>query len=193
MKDRSFLLPVVISLLVAPALSQERKEDRTAASAAAGKAKDADLQFTEDGKDLLVRLMIEGPAVRQAVLTDYTIHDGKPGWDEPPIGVDKPRRTPQVVLRYLVIINRNLPGFIDGGPMAVPTPAAVRNKQRQEVTWRLTNFRNCDFQKEDATFRVEATRFEASPEQLRQVCPKIEKMVVEWDRQVEKTNDLPIP
>jgi hypothetical protein len=136
--------------------------------------------------------MIEGPAARQVVVTDYTIDDGKPRLDEPPIGVDKPRRPPRVVLRYLVIINRNLPGFVDGGLIAIPTPPEVRRAQRQEVTWRLPNFRNWDFQKEDATFRVEETRFEAWSEQLRQAWPKIKKTVDEWDRQVEEWKG-PVP
>ena len=196
MKRRSLLLLAVTSLLAVTALSQDRqgrKEDRTATFRARDKANGPDLQFEVDGSDLLVRLMIEGPASRQAVLTDFTIDNGIPAWDEPPIGVDKPRRPPRVVLRYLVIINRNLLGFVDPGPMAVPTPPAVRRKQRQEVTWRLPNFRNWSFQKEDATFRVDAMRFEARSEQLRKLWPRIKTTVDAWDKRREEFKDLPVP
>jgi hypothetical protein len=169
------VLLAVASLLAATALSQNRKEDRKAS--ADGTTKGPDLRFTEDGKDLLVHLMVEGPAARQVVLTDYTIYDGTPAWDEPPIGVEKPRRPPKVELRYLVLINRNLPGFVEKGLMSVPTPPEVRRQQRQEVIWRLPNFRGWGFRKEDATFTVQGSSFEASSEQLRQALPRIKQTV----------------
>jgi hypothetical protein len=184
MKRRWLLLLAVASLLAVTAPSQQRrrKEDRPPAPSASGTARGPDLRFTQDGKDLVVHLLIEGPAVRQVVLTDYTIDDGKPGWDEPPIGVDKPRRPPKVALRYLVLVNRDLPGFVDKGLMMVPTPPAVRRQQRQEVIWRLPNYRGWGFRKEDATFTVEASRFEASAEQLRQALPRIKQTVDPWDQ-----------
>jgi hypothetical protein len=191
MKRRWFLLLAVAGLLVAAAPSQERNGDRTAASPANGAAKEPDLRFTEDGKDLLVHLMIEGPAVRQVVLTDYTIDDGTPAWDEPPIGVDKPRRPPRVALRYLVLINRNLPGFVDRGLMMVPTPPEVRRRQRQEVIWRLPNYRGWGFRKEDATFTVEASRFETSSEQLRQALPRIKQTVDAWEEKSRGGSSAP--
>ena len=131
------------------------------------------LRFTTDGDDLLVHLTIEGPAYRQAIITDYTVDDGRPGWDEPPIGVEKPRRPPRVELRYLVLVNQSLPGFDDGGLMSVPTPASERKKHQQEVVWRLINFHKNDFRKEDATFHVHRTRFAANSKQLQEALPKI--------------------
>jgi hypothetical protein len=191
MKRRWLLLLAVASLLAGTAPSQERKEARTAGDAARDTPKGPDLRFTEDGKDLLVHLMIEGPAVRQVVLTDYTVYDGKPAWDEPPIGVDKPRRQPQVELRYLILVNRNLPGFVDKGLMRVPTPPEARRQQRQEVIWRLTNFRSWDFRKEDARFTVQGSRFETSAEQLRQALPRIKQAVDAWE--TKSTTGSPAP
>jgi hypothetical protein len=115
------------------------------------------------------------------VLTDYTIYDGTPAWDEPPIGVDKPRRPPRVELRYLVLVNRDLPGFVEKGIMSVPTSPEVRKEQRNEVIWRLSNFRAYGFRREDATFTVEASRYEASSEQLRQAVARIKQMLDAWD------------
>ena len=42
-----------------------------------GNAKAPDLQFKEDGDDLVVHHMIEGPAARQVVVADYTVYDGR--------------------------------------------------------------------------------------------------------------------
>jgi hypothetical protein len=177
MKCRWLLLVAMAIVLAAAAPLPQRKEDRTAASSANAAAKGPDLRFTVAGKDLLVHLMIEGPAIRQVVLTDYTIDDGTPAWDEPPIGVDKPRRPPRVALRYLVLVNRDLPGFMERGLMAVPTPPELRSQQRQEVIWRLPNFRAWGFRREDATFTVQGSRFEASSQQLRQALPGLEGTV----------------
>jgi hypothetical protein len=135
--------------------------------------------------------MIEGPAVRQVVLTDYTVYDGKPAWDEPPIGVDKPRRPPKVELRYLVLINRDLPGFVEKGVMSVPTPPEVRREQRQEVIWRLSNFRAWGFRREDATFTVQASRYEASSEQLRQAVPRIKQTLDAQDEKSKGRTSVP--
>jgi hypothetical protein len=175
MKSRWFLLLAMAILLTPIAPSQEKKDDRIPAPCAP--AKGPDLRFTEDGKDLLVSLMIEGPAARQIVLTDYTIFDGKSAWDEPPIGVEKPRRPPKVELRYLVLINRNLPGFMEKGLMSLPTPQAERQKQRQEVVWRLSNFRGYDIRKEDTTFSVSGSAFEAWSEELKKAIPAIKQTV----------------
>jgi hypothetical protein len=191
MKRRYLLLLAVASLLVSPAPSQERKEERAAASSANATAKGPDLRFTEDGMDLLVHLMIEGPANRQVVLTDFTIDDGTPAWDQPPIGVEKPRRPPQIALRYLVLVNRDLPGFMEKGLMTVPTPPEVRRKQRQEVIWRLPNFRRWGFRREDATFTVQASRFEASSEQLRQALPRIKQTIEAWEERTKGGTSAP--
>jgi hypothetical protein len=181
MKSCRLLLAAAMSLLDATALSQDLRAGPTVPPAP-GAATGSDLRFTEDGKDLLAKLMIEGPAVRQVVLTDYTIFDGTPAWDEPPIGVEKPRRPPRVELRYLVLVNRDLPGFIEKGLMSVPTPPEVRKQQRQEVVWRLPNYKHWGFRREDATFTVEAAKFEASSEQLRQALPKIKQTIDVWDQ-----------
>jgi hypothetical protein len=191
MKRRLLLLLAVASLLLATAPSQGEKEDRTATSSASDTAKGPDLRFTEDGKDLLVHLMIEGPAVRQVVLTDYKVYDGKPAWGERPIGVEKPRRPPRVELRYLVLVNRNLPGFMEKGLMSIPTPEEERKKERQEVIWHLTNFRSLDFRKEDATFTVQASRFEISEEQLRQALPRIKEKVDGWSEKSKEKGAAP--
>jgi hypothetical protein len=181
MKNCWLILLAALSLLAATALSQDRKAGPTVPPPP-GAATGSDLRFTEDGSDLLAKLTIEGPAVRQVVLTDYTIFDGTPAWDEPPIGVEKPRRPPHVHLRYLVLVNRDLPGFIEKGLMSVPTPPEVRKQQSQEVIWRMTNYRNWGFRREDATFTVEASRYEASSEQLRQALPKIKQTINVWDQ-----------
>ena len=94
-----------------------------------------------------------------------------------------------MALRYLVLINRDLPGFVEG-LMTVPTPPEVRRQQRQEVIWRLPNFRDWGFRREDATFTVQESRFEASSEQLRQALPKIKKTVEDWE---EKTKGVSPP
>src|SRR5262249_24093406 len=149
------------------------------------KAKGPDPQFKVDGKDLVVSLMIEGPAVRQVVLTDFRIDDGKPTWEEEILGRKPVPRPPSGSLRYCVIVNHDLPGFMDRGLMMVPTPESVRKQQRQEVTWRLPNYRAWGFRKEDATFSVEVTRFETSSEQLRQALPKIKKTIDDADQRLK--------
>ena len=191
MKRPWLLLLVVASLLASSGSSQERKEGRTAAPSAEGAPKEPDLRFTEEGKDLLVSLLIEGPAARQVVLTDYSIDDGRPAWDEPPIGVDKPRRPPKVELRYLVLINRDLPGFVDKGLMSIPTPLEVRKQQRQEVVWRLSNFRGFGFRREDAKFRVTASNFEAKSEQLQRAIPRIKQTIDAWEEGLKGRRKAP--
>ncbi len=149
----------------------------TAAPPAEGQPKKPDLQFTELDQDLLVKMWIDGPATRQVVLTHFNIDDGKAAWDEPPIGVEKPRRQPRVILRYLVLINAELPGFAESGPLTPPTPPEERRKQRQEVAWRLPNIRQWDFHRNDAAFHVEGSTFTVAPEQLRQALPTLRKWV----------------
>jgi hypothetical protein len=191
MKSCWLTLLAAMSLLAATALSQDRKDGPKAVPPAVGSVAGSDLRFTEDGKDLLVHLTIEGPAARQVVLSEYTIDDGTPPWDEPPIGVEKPRRPPRVALRYLVLVNRDLPGFMEKGLMMVPTPPEVRKQQRQEVVWRLPNYRNWGFRKEDTTFTVEASKFEASSEQLRQALPKIKQTIDAWDERLKGGSKAP--
>jgi hypothetical protein len=193
MKRRCLTLLAVMSLLAATARSQDGKKGREAASPAGGPAKGPDLRFTEEGADLIVSLMIEGPAARQVVLTDYSVDNGRPRTpsfeeelysqvrDRRPPPQESPRR-PSVWLGYLVIVDTDFPGFSDGGLMAAPTPLEERVRQRQEVKWRLSGFRDWGFRREDATFRVEATRFETSSEQLRQALPQIKKLVAEGDK-----------
>jgi hypothetical protein len=144
------------------------------------------LQFKEDGDDLVVQITIEGPANRQVVLTDYQIDDGSAPWDQPPIGVEKPRRgPPSVELRFLVLINSDLPGFHNGGLITPPTPPDVRAKGRQDVTWRLPNYRNWGFRREDANFRVVRTEFSAPSRDLRAMLPKVQKTIDEADRRLK--------
>lgn len=178
MKRPSFLLMVVISLFAVSASSQDKKDDRTPPpTSEAGIKNPTDLRFAEDGKDLLVKLWIEGPAARQIILTESQVFDGRASWDEPPIGVEKPRRSPHVELRYLVLVNRDLPGFIEPGLMMVQTPQFVREKERNEVIWRLRNFRDWDFKREDAAFYVRATGYDASSDQLKQAIPRIKQTI----------------
>jgi hypothetical protein len=146
-----------------------------------GPAKAPDLQFKEEGDDLVVRHLIEGPAARQVVVADYTVNDGRAAWDEPPIGVEKPRRKPSVHLVATVLINRDLPGFIDKGLMNVPTPHEERMRQRHEVTWRLVGFLKRDFKKEDATWTVEERRLSLYSSQWREALPKLQKTIDEAD------------
>jgi hypothetical protein len=75
----------------------------------------------------------------------------------------------------------------------VPTPPEVRRQQRQEVIWRLPNFRQWDFRRQDATFHVEATRFAASSAQLRDALPKIKKTIDERDRRLQDAKRQPPP
>lgn len=176
---RRWLLPLaVLGLLVPSGPSQEKKDRPPPPPPAPGAAaKGPDLRFAEEGTDLVVRLTIEGPAVRQTILTDFTIFDGTPSWDEPPIGVTKPKRPPRVELRYLVLINKDLPGFINGGLMMVPTPEFVRKQQANEVVWRLPNYKNWGFRREEATFSVDATTFEAYSGQLKQAIPRMKQTI----------------
>jgi hypothetical protein len=178
MKLRGLLLLAVAGLLATTAPSEEKKKEGGSSDGPRAKAakKGPDLEFTEDGEDLVVRLMIEGPKARQVVLTDCQVFSGKPNWDEPPIGVEKPRRPPRVELRYLVLINKDLPGFREG-LMAVPTAPEVRREQRQEVVWRFENYRKWDFRREDATFTVQALEFDAWSEELAQALPRIKRTV----------------
>ena len=143
---------------------------------------DHKLRFKEDGDDLIVQITIEGPANRQVVMTNYQIDDGSAPWDQPPIGVDKPRRgPPSVELRYLVLINSDLPGYTERGLMTPPTPPEVRVKGRQEVTWRLPQYRKLGFRREDAIFRVVRTEFSASSRELRAMLPQVQKTIDEAD------------
>lgn len=173
---------LVIVLLAGTVQSEEPAPEIPPALLAGGHYKSSDLQFIVEGKDLLIRLVVEGPAARQAVLTDYTIFDGTPPWDEPPIGVTKPRRQPRIELRCLVLVNESLPGFIDKGLLNVPTPQEERQRQAQEVIWRLPNYENWGFRREEAVISVEVTRFAASSEQLRNVLPRIKQTIEEAER-----------
>jgi hypothetical protein len=182
MKCRWLLLLAVMSLFTVSASSQDKtkdkNDDRTPPPPNDGGIKNPiNLRFIEDGKDLLVKMWIEGPAARQIILTESQVFDGRASWDEPPIGVEKPRRPPHVELRYLVLVNRDLPGFIEPGLMMVPTPQFVREKERNEVVWRLRNFRDWDFKREDAAFYVHATRYDATSDQLKQAIPRIKQTI----------------
>lgn len=154
------------------------------------KPKGLGLQFTPDGNDLLVRMLIEGPAEGQVVLTHYRIDDGRPRWDEPPIGVAKPRGTPRIYLHYLVIHNLEGPHFSDGGLMTPPTPEDVRKKHRHPVTWRLKNFKQHDFRHEDATYHIQAQGFEVWSDQLREALPQIQKTLTEMEK---RRQNLKVP
>lgn len=172
-----FCALAALSLLMTSATPQDRKEEGKFVFRQNPDGKGPDLRFKEDGQDLLVQLTIEGPAARQVIVTDHSIFDGTPPWDEPPIGVEKPRRPPQVWLRYFVMVNSDLPGFMEKGLMTVPTPEFIREKQRNEVIWRLRNYKNWGFRKEEATFFVESGRFEASSEQWREAIPQLKKTI----------------
>ena len=139
--------------------------------------KGPDLQFKEDGDDLIVSHKVEGPASRQVIVTNSQVFDGRAHWSEPPIGVEKPRRKPSVYLRCTVLINSDLPGFQDGGLMTPPTPPFIRLQQRHEVTWRLVKFLKLDFKKEDASWHVEEQRLALSSDQWREAMPKIQKTI----------------
>jgi hypothetical protein len=197
MKSRCWLPLAVISLLAATALSQDGKKQRGTATSAGGEAKGPDLRFAEDGADLLVSLMIEGPASRQVVLTDYNFDDGRPRGEETPSfeetlyhpesrdrrpPPEERPRPPRAWLRYCLIIARDLPGFSGGGLLTPRTPPEVRMRERHEVKWRLLGFRNSGVRREDVTFSVEPTRVETSSEQLRRALPKIKKIVEDGDR-----------
>jgi hypothetical protein len=143
----------------------------------------AQLQFSEKEGTLTVKLTIEGPASRQIVLTDARIDDGTPAWDEPPIGVAKPRRgPPQVYLRYLVLVNHDLPGFQDKGLMTLPTPPEIRKAGRQDVVWNFPNYRHWGFKKDDAKFHVSGVQFEAGSEQLKAAMATMQKTISEAAR-----------
>jgi hypothetical protein len=148
------------------------------------KPEENELNFQRDGEDLIVTLMIEGPAARQVVLTNHWIDDRRPSIDEIIVRdlSDAPPKTPgppHVTLRYCVIVNSDLPGFVDGGLLSVPTPREERFRQRQEVQWRLRSFG-----KGKATFTVDATRFETSSEQLREAWPKLKKLVEQHEKAI---------
>jgi len=195
MKRHWLFLLAGLSVFTLSASSQDKekakKEERVPAPTGDGVVKNPNLRFEESGKDLLVKLWIEGPAVRQVVLTEYQVFDGRPSWDEPPIGVEKPRRPPHVELRYLVLINRDLPGFQEPGLMMVPTPPEIRKLQRNEVVWRLPNFRDWDFKREDAAFYVHETRCDASSEQLKQAIPRIQKTIELWETRLKNAGPPP--
>lgn len=145
-----------------------------------GSSQASELQFERDGKDLLVHMMIEGPANRQAVLTEYSFDDGMPAWDEPPIGVTKPRRgPPHVHLSYLVLVNGDLPGYHGKSTMTPPTPESVRREGRQKVTWRLAGFENWSVRQEDIEFGVGGSEFITSSEQLKDAITKLQKTIDE--------------
>jgi hypothetical protein len=189
---RCFLFVPAVSFLFATVVpAQESKMETAVRCTAHGAAKGPEIRFAVVGKDLVVRIVIEGPANRQIVLTDFTIDDGTPAWDEPPIGVTKPRRPPRVTLRYLVLINRDLPGFMDKGLMMVPTPPEIRRQQRQEVAWRLPNYPAWGFRREDATFTIQASSFDVSSEQLRQAIPRMKQTIAANDERLKGNGSAP--
>jgi hypothetical protein len=182
MKLRPLLLVAVAGLLATTAPSQDKKEGKADPPSERSPAKvsrkeyEWDLQFTEDGKDLVVRLMIEGPKARQVILTNYRIDDGQVPWDAPDF-VDRTPHPPRVELRFLVLTNRDLPGFRGGDRMEPRELPEVRKQQRSEVVWRLPNYRNWGFRRQDATFAVEPLYFDASSEDLRQALPRFKRTI----------------